>query len=760
MIRSIRGFAASIITAAGAAATPAAQVEIVDNDGGSPGYVETGGWTTSGSVGYNGGTYRFASAGGAHTATWSTTLTATDQYEVAVWYVSGTNRATSTRYVVNTASGPQNVNINQTGGGNWTVLGTFSFNAGTASVQLQAAASTGGSVVIADAVRFSQGGPPPPPAPELLLTETVAPGVVHTRWRIAGPTICDVVEFDLADPEYHLEMGWTKLSRNYNTVGREVLTTLASRYDSPGHEVVAAINCSFFDLGGPTDSIGGGTLASDGSLQGIPSLSGHNEVFATLESGDTWVMRPSPTGFGGYTALVHWANATTTTINNMNYDESPSQVIVYTPVWGATTAQSTQGVDIVVSDVNYPIRSEKLVQGTITAIRTGAASVNSAIPAGGMIIRASPGAEAALLANAVVGETVGIRIDLGPSILNSVSLITHGSGHLVSNYSQVTGSGWTQYGFWDELHPRTVIASDGSRHWFVTFDGRNSPTTIGADFQMMADFLRHTLGVRDAINLDGGGSTTLVINDVLANQPSGTPIPTQRALPNAIMLVRETRTSSMPQSDPFGPGGRVLPFEDKFATNPVVPFSPASPGGDGYVLFVDNSSAVFETVSAGADDDQNGAVQAHVYCDLRPEVAANGFERSGLFTRDNGDAAFDSTNFGGGNCYAMIFDSDTGNVRGVRIVEGLVTDLVTPITLTADGWHLFRIETVGSSIRFRLDGGAWGDTVDSTHPRGRVGFGYHEFFSTNSNAQGARFDNFLLEANSTVPAELAILEAD
>jgi Phosphodiester glycosidase len=392
-------------------------------------------------------------------------------------------------------------------------------------------------------------------------------------------------------------------------------------------------------------------------------------------------------------------------------------------------------------------------------VRTGAQSVNSAIPADGLVIRGCPGAAAPVLANAVVGQTVGIQIDLGPSILNSTSVITHGAGHLVSNFDQVTGSGWTQYGFWDELHPRTVIASDGSRHWFVTFDGRNAPTTIGADFQMMSDFLRHTLGVRDAINLDGGGSTTLVLNGVLANQPSGG---IQRAIANAIMLVRESRVSALPMSDDFASGGRALPFEDKFTTNPVVAFAPTAPGGDGYALEVLDPAGGYETVSLGGADDSDCTVQAEVYCDLRPGVASDGFERVGIFARDDGNAAFDSTSHGGGNCYALTFDSDTGRVQALVIVDGVETDLMElyPLTLSSDAWHTFRIETVGNSIRYCLDGSILVDTLVTSHRRGRVGLAYHEYFTTNSNAQGGHFDNLLFEANSTVPCALTALRSE
>jgi len=64
---------------------------IKDNDGGAPAYTETGVWNTSGSTGYNGGTYRYASAGGGNTATWTAGLGAGDA-EVSVIYRAGANR--------------------------------------------------------------------------------------------------------------------------------------------------------------------------------------------------------------------------------------------------------------------------------------------------------------------------------------------------------------------------------------------------------------------------------------------------------------------------------------------------------------------------------------------------------------------------------------------------------------------------------------------------------------------------------------------
>jgi hypothetical protein len=129
---------------------------IIDNDSGAPGYVETGAtWHDGVSTGYDGGTYRWASAGTVATAEWTADLPAAGDYEVLVWYRHGDNRATSTWYEIHAADHTLTVIVDQQVEGlTWRPLGVFPFDAGPNSVRLVAASSTGGSVVIADAVRF------------------------------------------------------------------------------------------------------------------------------------------------------------------------------------------------------------------------------------------------------------------------------------------------------------------------------------------------------------------------------------------------------------------------------------------------------------------------------------------------------------------------------------------------------------------------------------------------------------------------------
>lgn len=129
---------------------------IVDNDDGSPDYTETGSWLTSGSSGYNGGTYRFADTDAPlATATWTPTVPTSDYYEVYVWYREGANRPTNAPYTINHATGSDNITVDQTTNGQaWFYIGTWYFNAGTSGSVVLSDDVASGTAIIADAVRF------------------------------------------------------------------------------------------------------------------------------------------------------------------------------------------------------------------------------------------------------------------------------------------------------------------------------------------------------------------------------------------------------------------------------------------------------------------------------------------------------------------------------------------------------------------------------------------------------------------------------
>lgn len=74
-------------------------------------------------------------------------------------------------------------------------------------------------------------------------------------------------------------------------------------------------------------------------------------------------------------------------------------------------------------------------------------------------------------------------------------------------------------GFDTTRHPRTMIGDDGTSIWLVTVDGRQPSLSLGMSFTELQG-LAARLGLRSALNLDGGGSTTMVIRGAVVNHPS------------------------------------------------------------------------------------------------------------------------------------------------------------------------------------------------------------------------------------------------
>ncbi|MDM7920868.1 MAG: phosphodiester glycosidase family protein [Pyrinomonadaceae bacterium] len=74
--------------------------------------------------------------------------------------------------------------------------------------------------------------------------------------------------------------------------------------------------------------------------------------------------------------------------------------------------------------------------------------------------------------------------------------------------------------FAESRHPRTAVAKlkDG-KFLMMTVDGRQPGVSVGMSLQELAEYLL-SLGAVDAMNLDGGGSTTMVLDGKVVKKPS------------------------------------------------------------------------------------------------------------------------------------------------------------------------------------------------------------------------------------------------
>ncbi len=127
---------------------------IVDNS--NAGFTASTNWTAATSAADKyGADYRYRStAAVTDPAQWSFSLPQARNYEVYAWWSQGSNRSATAPYLVTHSSGTTTVNRNQqSNGGTWNTLGTFSFASGSNKVQLSCYTTTG-YVIIADAIKL------------------------------------------------------------------------------------------------------------------------------------------------------------------------------------------------------------------------------------------------------------------------------------------------------------------------------------------------------------------------------------------------------------------------------------------------------------------------------------------------------------------------------------------------------------------------------------------------------------------------------
>ena len=94
-------------------------------------------------------------------------------------------------------------------------------------------------------------------------------------------------------------------------------------------------------------------------------------------------------------------------------------------------------------------------------------------------------------------------------------------------------------GFETTRQPRTMIGTDAQGAiWLVTVDGRNPALSLGMSFTELQR-LSQRLGLRSALNLDGGGSTTMWVGGEIVNHPTDPGGP--RKVSDAIIVIPRTR---------------------------------------------------------------------------------------------------------------------------------------------------------------------------------------------------------------------------
>ncbi len=259
-----------------------------------------------------------------------------------------------------------------------------------------------------------------------------------------------------------------------------------------------------------------------------------------------------------YKAELTLADGATHPVHCIDYLTPPNdRLTFFADIFGASTRTTTAGTEVVCSSDNLPVRSGKTVNLTVTEVRPN--TKNTPIPKGGVVLTGS-GTEATFLKdNVKVGDKLTVRFDIVSTNgvdYTRVEQAVSGKPWILKDGKRFIDSGneGVPASFVNYRNPRTAvgITADG-KVILVTVDGRQS-ISRGVSLQSLSDIMKR-LGAVNAVNLDGGGSTTMSYRGMVINSPSGG---SQRPVPNALLVfANPTATEQLPNLAISGIGADI-----------------------------------------------------------------------------------------------------------------------------------------------------------------------------------------------------------
>lgn len=367
--------------------------------------------------------------------------------------------------------------------------------------------------------------------PQINVQETqVTDGVVHKKVLNMNDTlVINILKVDIQKPD--LTILTVKANELLNT--KETTSQMVTRYKLSGYDVIAAINADFFEADGEVISnmISKGEIVKAVKFSDSPFNPFTNSQIASDDDDNLYIEQFV---FSGNLIIP---NGNVEEIRRVNSKPDSNSITLYNHFQGKTTPPLSKEW-YVVDFVLFPLQS---VGDTLIFITTAKTTLrNFEIPKEGLILSANNKYAYYLDREIKIGDTVKIVFNYSPRLKNIKSL-TGGWPLLIKDGMNMIRWNPSIEGvienFSEQRHPRSGIgfSADKSTLFLITVDGRQQMSR-GMTLLEFADLMINE-GIYNGLNLDGGGSTTMVIKDKVVNSPSDAT--GERLVGNCLMVIRK-----------------------------------------------------------------------------------------------------------------------------------------------------------------------------------------------------------------------------
>ena len=221
-----------------------------------------------------------------------------------------------------------------------------------------------------------------------------------------------------------------------------------------------------------------------------------------------------------------WPDGTSVKFD-INQECTEDKAVLYTPAMGSST-RTEKAVELILEKNDdsgwLPVKSGQTYNALIIAANNEADSV---IPPDKLVLSLGS-ALAKKVENTEPGTAISLSFQSYPD-LKEVN-VAIGGGPILIRDAKVR-----QFPGYQPRHPRTAIGFNDMHFFLLVVDGRRNDLSIGMTLPELADFMLR-LGCNEAMNLDGGGSSTFWLDGKIMNSPSDG---RERHIANGLILVQK-----------------------------------------------------------------------------------------------------------------------------------------------------------------------------------------------------------------------------
>ncbi|GIP35399.1 phosphodiester glycosidase family protein [Paenibacillus sp. J2TS4] len=368
----------------------------------------------------------------------------------------------------------------------------------------------------------------------------LAPGVRHTSrtMELGGKRqSLQMMEIDTTDPFTELKA----VSSRGEVSNQETVGYMIQEQEALGQRVVAGVNGDFFSSVG----VPSGLQITDGEI--ITSPSTIKTLLLVLPSGrvkleDSVTMTATLTAPDGEVLALNM-------INRTRIPSHDNHAFLFSPRFGSSTRTPEGGVEVVLAAAspNDRLQAGQRQPATVESVRE---TNDTPISEGQFVLSASGPKADWVREHLTAGDKVHIDVSFDKGVNQARQVLSGNStlgkvllkdGEIPADILDETDKNNT------DIHPRTMLGTKQDKLFVVVVDGRMPGHSDGITLAEGAQYLK-SLGADQAINIDGGGSSTYYArlpgdsHPSLLNRTSDGP---ERTVGNSLMLFTKAPVSKL-----------------------------------------------------------------------------------------------------------------------------------------------------------------------------------------------------------------------